>query len=147
VPLLEAPPQSSRPRASVLIADNVEEWRAEVRKILGQQIELQIIAEACDGLEALQRSAELNPDLVLLDIGMPVLNGLRAAQQIQHISPQSRIVFLTQERDDEIRSAALDAGAHGYVLKANAASELLPTITAVLRNGHRANYVDTLYED
>jgi DNA-binding NarL/FixJ family response regulator len=70
---------------------------------------------------------------------MPVLNGLEAAGQIQQVSPQSKIVFLTQESDADIRLAALDAGAQGYVLKANAASELLPTITAVLLNGHRTN--------
>ena len=82
------------------------------------------------------KATKLHPDLVLLDIGMPVMNGLDAADTIRQVSPRSRIVFLTQEDDADIRDAALEAGAHGYVLKMNAASQLLSTIAAVLRNGH-----------
>jgi CheY-like chemotaxis protein len=99
VQLLEKLPRSSCPWASILIVDDVAEWRAHVRKILEKHTEWQIVAEACDGLQATQRAAELNPDLVLLDIGMPVMSGLEAATQIQQISPKSRIVFLTQESD------------------------------------------------
>ena len=124
--------RSSCPEASVLIVDDLAEWRARVRKILERQPALQIVAEACDGFQAIARAAELKPDLVLLDIGMPVLNGLEAAGQIQTSSPQSKIVFLTQESDAGIRRTALDAGARGYVLKSNAVSELLPTIGAIL---------------
>ena len=133
--------RGSHPTTSVLIVDDVAEWRAHVCKLFENQPGWKVVAEACDGLQAIQRTAELTPDLVLLDIGMPVLNGLEAAEQIQQISPQCKIVFLTQERDADIRSAALDTGAHGYVLKANAGSELLPTLTAVLRNGHQADHV------
>lgn len=136
---LEEPPRSPRPAASVLIVDDLAKWRTEVRKLLEKQSDWQVVAEACDGLQAIQRAAELSPDLVLLDIGMPYLNGLEAAAKILQISPRSAIVFLTQESDADIRSAALDTGARGYVLKANAASELLPTITAVLLNGHGTN--------
>jgi len=75
----------------------------------------------------------LNCTLTLsCDIGMPILNGLEAAQQISKTSPVSRIVFLTQNADRELMSAALNTGAKGYVLKANAATELLPVIAAVL---------------
>ena len=105
--------------------------------MLEKQPELQILAEACDGFEAVRKAAELEPDLVLLDIGMPVLHGLDAADQIRRVSPRSRIVFLTQENDVDIRSAALAAGAHGYLLKIDAENKLLTTIAAVLRNGHR----------
>ena len=99
---------------------------------------MQIVAEAHDGFQAVRRAAELNPDLVLLDIGMPVMNGLDAADQIQRISPQSKIVFLTQENDVDVQSAALAADAHGYVLKLNAQSKLLSTIAAVLGDGDQA---------
>ena len=133
---------SEKPRnacqvASILIVDDIAEWRARVREILEEQSEWQIVGEACDGFQAVQKATELHPDLVLLDIGMPVLNGLDAAAQIRRISTRSKIMFLTQEDDSDVRSAALAAGAHGYVLKINAESELLTTIAAVLRNGHR----------
>jgi len=133
--------------ASVLVVDDVAVWRVEVRKMLEMQPEFQIVGEACDGLQAIQKTAELNPDLILLDIGMPVLNGLEAAKQIQRISPRSKIVFLTQEPDADLRRAALNAGGEGYVLKGNAASELLDTIAAALGNGHRAHQAGMLLRD
>ena len=142
--LLASPNAKTRRMASttsVLIVDDVAQWRSQVCKLLENQLGWKVVAEACDGVQAIQMTAELSPDLVLLDIGMPVLSGLEAAKQIQQISPKSKIVFLTQERDADVRSAALDTGAHGYVLKANAGSELLPTLTAVLRNGHQADHV------
>jgi len=99
----------------------------------------QIIGEACDGFQAIQRAGELHPDLVLLDIGMPVLNGIEAVTHIQQISPQSKVVFLTQESDADIRRSVLDSGANGYVLKTNSATELLPAIDAAL-NGHSSEW-------
>jgi len=90
-----------------------------------------VVGEACNGLEAVQRTAELVPDLVLLDIGMPILNGIEAARQIHQHSPAIRVIFVTQEDDVEVRDAALDTGAEAYVLKANAATELLHTVDAV----------------
>jgi len=100
--------------------------------MLEQQPGWQIVGEACDGFQAIQRAGELHPDLVLLDIGMPVLSGIEAAAHIQQISPQSKVVFLTQERDGDIRRSVLANGAKGYVLKANSATELLPALNAVL---------------
>lgn len=97
---------------------------------------MQIVAEACDGIQAVHSAAQLHPDLILLDIGLPVMNGLDAADKIRQVSPRSKIVFLTQENDADIRDTALAAGAHGYVVKSNAERELLGTIAAVLRNGH-----------
>src|SRR5215467_3994655 len=147
--LLASPNAKTRQMASttsVLIVDDVAQWRSQVCKLLENQLGWKVVAEACDGLQAIQRAAELSPDLVLLDIGMPVLSGLEAAKQIQQISPQSKIVFLTQESASDVRSAALDTG-HGYVLKANAGSELLPTLTGLLRNGHQADPVGTPLAD
>jgi len=139
-------PQVPSSRATVLIADDIAAWRVRVREILCSRPECQIVGEASDGIETVQRVAELKPDLVLLDIGMPVLNGLQAAPQIQWAPPHSKIVFVTQESDADIRRAAIDAGALGYVLKSNAASELVPTITAVLHNGHTLRQADALLE-
>jgi len=93
-----------------------------VREILETQTELRTVSEACDELQAIQSVQELNPNLVLIDIGMPVLNGLKAAKQIQRIAPESKIVFLTQDSDADIRRSAPAAGAR----KANAVCETPP---------------------
>jgi DNA-binding NarL/FixJ family response regulator len=97
-------------------------------------LDLVIIGECSDGLEAVQKSEELQPDLVLLDIGLPNLNGVEAARQIRKIAPASRILFLTSYRWPEIVHAATSVGALGFVLKLNASRELLPAIRTVLRD-------------
>lgn len=112
----------------ILVADGFAPWRSKVRSLLQVRPEWQVIGEACDGLEAVQRTTELRPDIVLLDIGMPILNGIEAAKRIRQCSPSSRIIFVTQQNDSDTRLAALAAGAEAYLVKANAASELLPAI-------------------
>jgi DNA-binding NarL/FixJ family response regulator len=114
----------------ILVADDFAEWRVRVRSMLQARPEWQVIGEACDGLEAVQRTTELRPDIVLLDIGMPMLNGIEAAKRIREHSPSSRIIFVTQESDADIRTAALATGAEGYLLKAHAMNELLPAVEA-----------------
>ena len=131
--------RNSSARAKILIADDLAEWRARVRGILRGRPEWQIIGEACDGLQVVQKASELRPDLVLLDIGMPVMNGFHAAVKLREAAHVPKIVFLTQDNDPELRSAALTIGAEGYVLKTNAATELLSAISTALRNGLRTN--------
>ena len=92
---------------------------------------MQVIGVACDGLEAVQKAAELQPDLILLDIGLPMLNGIEAARQIRQVSPNSKILFLSQELDVEVARAALNAGGHGYVVKSDAFSELFAAVETV----------------
>src|SRR5215470_11253879 len=121
----------------ILVADDVVEWRVGIRSILKARPEWQVIGEAGDGMEAVQRTAELRPDIVLLDIGMPLLNGIEAAQRIRQVSPSSRIIFVTQNDGRESMTAALAAGAEGYVLKASAARDLLPAIETAMRDGHK----------
>jgi DNA-binding NarL/FixJ family response regulator len=94
--------------------------------------ELQIIGEALDGLEAVRRAKKLQPDLILLDIGLPKLNGLEAARQIEAVAPTARILCVSENRSRDIAEAALANGAGGYVLKSDAGSDLLPAIRAVL---------------
>src|SRR4030095_8425698 len=89
--------------------------------------------EVCDGAEAVQQAQELQPDLILLDIGLPTLNGIEAARRIRKVSPTSKILFVTENRSTDIVEEALSTGASGYVVKSNAGSELLPAIEAVLR--------------
>jgi DNA-binding NarL/FixJ family response regulator len=86
-----------------------------------------------DGLEAVKKAEELKPDLVLLDIGLPKLNGIEAARQIRQFSHNSKIVFLSMVKSVDIVQAALGTGALGYVCKADAQSDLLPAMEAVLR--------------
>jgi len=122
-------------RVRILVADDFSEWRIHIRSILQTRPEWQVVSEACDGSQAVQEAAELQPDMVLLDIGMPVLNGIEAAKKIHQVSPGSRIIFLTLNNDSEVRSAALATGAEAYLLKTRAASELLPTVEAALCDG------------
>jgi CheY-like chemotaxis protein len=100
--------------------------------MLGKQPELRIVGEVSDGLEAVQVAQELQPDLILLDIGLPALNGIEAARRIREVSPSSKILFMSENRSPDIAEEAIRTGASGYVVKSDAASDLLPAIKAVL---------------
>ena len=117
----------------VLIVDDYEDWRRTVRQLLQERPELQVICEVSDGLEAVQKAEELKPDLILLDIGLPKLNGIEAARRIRQLSPNSKIIFLSQDNSLDVVQVALSTGAQGYVYKADVRSDLLPAIEAVLR--------------
>jgi len=116
----------------ILVVDDWEPWRRLVCSTFQSQAELQIIAEAADGLDAVQKAEELQPELILLDIGLPKLNGIEAARRIGKLVPNSKILFLTQESSDDVVREAFSLGAWGYVVKAHAASELLPAVYAVV---------------
>ncbi len=118
---------------SILLVDDFEPFRQFVIATIKKQPELQVICEASDGLVAIQKARRLQPQLVLLDIGSPTLNGIEAARLILAFAPKSRILFLSQESSRAIVQAAFDSGAWGYVLKSDAGRELLPAINAVLR--------------
>ncbi len=116
----------------VLVVDDYEPWRRQVFSILQTRPELRVVAEAADGLEAVQKAQELNPDLILLDIGLPKLNGLEAAKRIRQVAPDAQIIFLTQNSDRDVVGAALSIGAQGYILKTDAGSELCTAVAGVL---------------
>ena len=118
----------------VLVVDDNEPFRRFVRATLRSKPELKVISEVSDGLEAVQKALELQPDLIVLDIGLPGLNGLEAARRIRKLSPKSTILFLSQESSPDIVQEALSLGALGYVMKAHAAVDLLIAVEAVLRN-------------
>ena len=94
---------------------------------------MQFVGEVSDGLEAVQQAQQLQPDLILLDIGLPTLNGIEAARQIRQVSPKSKILCISENRSPDIVEEALGTGARGYVVKWDAGSELLPAVKAVLQ--------------
>jgi len=117
----------------ILVADDFEGWRRQVRLLFQARPQWQIIAEVSDGSAAVQNAADLKPDLIVLDIGLPKLNGIEAARGIRLLSPSSTIVFLSQNNDPDVVRAALSTGALGYVHKTDVLRDLLPAIEAVLQ--------------
>ena len=115
----------------VLVVDDYEPFRRFICSTL-RRPELQIVGQASDGLEAVQQAEELQPDLILLDIGLPSLNGIEVARQIRKLFPRSIILFVSQESSADVVQEALAMGALGYVVKAHAGSDLLPAVGAVL---------------
>jgi DNA-binding NarL/FixJ family response regulator len=117
----------------VLVVDDYEPFRRFVSSTLRKRPEFQVVGEASDGLEAVHKSAELQPDLIVLDIGLPTLNGIEAARRIRQLSTGSKILFLSQESFTDVAREALSSGALGYLVKTNAGSELLPAVDSVLQ--------------
>jgi DNA-binding NarL/FixJ family response regulator len=124
------------PSVRVLVVEDFEPFRQFIASTLQKRPELQIICEVPDGLEAVQKAQELQPDLILLDIGLPTLNGIEAARRIRNLSPESKIIFLSQESSADAVHEALGLGALGYVVKVHAGSELLAAVEAVLQGNH-----------
>lgn len=120
----------------VLIIDDFEPWRRVVRWMLQPSPEWQIVGEASDGIEGIQKSEELQPDVILLDIGLPKLNGIDAAQPILSVAPHAKIIFVSVELCPELVEGALRTAGHGYVVKSDAASDLLTAMQTVT-NGQR----------
>ena len=117
----------------VLVAEDYPPFRRALASIMQSRPGLQIICEVEDGLEAVQKAEELKPDLILLDIGLPKLNGLQAARQVLKRAPESKIIFVTQETSPELVQEALSLGAQGYVVKTRLESDLLVAVEAVLQ--------------
>jgi len=116
----------------VLVVEDFEPIRDVVCKKLQTDPNLQVVGQVSDGLEAVQKAQELQPQLILLDIGLPTLNGLEAARRIRIVSPSSKIVFLTQANSTEMIEEALRIGAKGYIVKVDIARELLRGVAVVL---------------
>ena len=116
----------------VLVVEDFEPFRRFVCSTLGKGFHLQVIGQLSDGLDAVQKAAELKPDLILLDIGLPSLNGIAAGRRIRKLAPDSKIIFVSQESSPDMVHEALSFGARGYVLKARAGVDLLAAVEAVL---------------
>lgn len=139
---MEASHNKTRLDARILIVEDFPPFRRFISSILGNRLGLTVIGEVSDGLDAVQKAAVLKPDLILMDIGLPTINGIEAARQIHELYPKSKIVFLSQETSTDIVKEALSTGAWGYVVKANAASQLLGVVEAVV-SGTRFLSTDT----
>jgi DNA-binding NarL/FixJ family response regulator len=114
------------------VVDDFAPWPRFVIAKLRQNQNMQIVGVASDGLAAVLKAAELQPDLILLDIGLPKLNGIEAARRICKVAPKSKILFLSQEIDVEVARVALSDG-HGYALKSDADDELFAAIEVVMK--------------
>ena len=115
----------------VLVVEDYEPFRRSVCSMLDKRRDLQIAGEVSDGLEAVNQAAKLQQDLILLDVGLPSMNGIEAARRIRKLSPKSKILFVTQESSDEVVQEALNLGAWGYVVKTRAGNDLLAAVESV----------------
>jgi DNA-binding NarL/FixJ family response regulator len=119
----------------ILVADDFAAWPRFISSIIVKHTDWHIVGEAVDGFETVQKAEELKPDLILLDIGLPKLNGIEAIRQLRELVPNSKILFLSGLRDPDIVREALRTGASGYVVKSDVGSELTKAIEATLRGG------------
>src|SRR5258708_15761655 len=118
----------------ILIADDHEVVRRGLSTLLKTHEGWDICGEAKDGREAVEMAKQLKPDVVVLDIGMPNLNGLAAARQLTQQDPHQKVIILTLTDSDQVIREALDAGARGFVLKSDAAPDLVSAVEALQRN-------------
>ncbi len=123
------------PEIRVLIADDHAILRDGIRSLLEIQPEIRVVGEAANGREALEKVKLLSPDVVLMDVAMPEMNGLEATRQIKALHPQIKILILTQHDDREYVEPLLQAGASGYVLKRSGGREVLTAIRQVYESG------------
>jgi DNA-binding NarL/FixJ family response regulator len=115
----------------VLIADDHAVFRWGLRTLLGSEPDMQVVGEAATGKEVLERAAELRPDVILMDLQMPQVNGIEATRRILEANPHVGVVVLTMFEDDESVFSAMRAGARGYILKGAPPSEILKVVRAV----------------
>ena len=116
----------------ILVVDDNESVRKKICERLTSRDEFEVICEAVNGLEGVRNAEELQPDIVVLDISMPVFGGIEAAARIRRVAPKARIVFLSQHKLPGIAEAALASGGHAYVVKSDAAADLIPAIKAAI---------------
>jgi DNA-binding NarL/FixJ family response regulator len=118
----------------LLLAGDHEIVRKGLRSVLEAQRDCEVVGEAADGRQAVALVKELNPDIVILDISMPLLNGLEATRQILKIRPQTKVLILTMHESDPLIRDVLDAGARGYILKTDAGRDLITAVESLRRN-------------
>jgi DNA-binding NarL/FixJ family response regulator len=117
----------------VLVAEDYPAFRRSLVSTVHSRADIQVVCEVADGSGAVQKARELQPDLILLDIGLPSLNGIEAARRIRSVSPNSKILFVSENHSSDVIEEALRTGALGYVVKSDAGSDLFPAVEAVLQ--------------
>jgi DNA-binding NarL/FixJ family response regulator len=117
----------------VLLVDDFADFRESIRSVLCNDSDFEVVGEAADGLEAVQMAVKLQPDLIVLDLNLPSLNGLEVASRIRSLSPGSKIVMASQECSADVVHEAIRVGVLGYVRKTEVDSQLLPAIEAALQ--------------
>jgi DNA-binding NarL/FixJ family response regulator len=115
----------------ILLVDDFASWRSYVASVLQERECFEVVGEAADGQEAIEKATELQPDLILMDIAMPKLNGIEAARCIRDRAANSKIVFISLEISDELAEAAVAVGAQAYIAKREIRAKLLPTIDSL----------------
>jgi DNA-binding NarL/FixJ family response regulator len=115
----------------ILLVDDHPVVRQGLKTLLEGRSGWEVIGEASDGAEALEKAKDLNPDVMVLDVTMPKMNGLEACRLLRRQAPQLEILFVTQHDSPQMMREALEAGARGYVVKSNAARDLLAAVEAV----------------
>src|SRR6266853_2926041 len=118
----------------ILVADDHQVVRTGLRALLESKTGWQVCAEAANGREAVEKAGQLKPDVAVLDIGMPLLNGVEATRQIRKLSPQTEILILTMHDSEQLVQEVLGAGAHGYILKDHADRNLVAAVDALRRH-------------
>jgi DNA-binding NarL/FixJ family response regulator len=122
----------NRSSQRVLLVDDFKPFLQFLCSTLGKKPEIQIVGQASDGLEAVRKAEELRPDFIVLDIGLPSLNGIEAARLIRNVSPNSKILFLSNESSDEVIEEALSVGAWGYIKKIGSGNALLSAVESII---------------
>ncbi len=120
--------------ARVLIVDDHEIFRRGLRALLEPSSEWQVCGEAVDGMDAVEQCRKLKPDIVVLDVSMPRLNGLEAARLIKKEDSEAQIVIITQHDSPQIRAAAMEAGAQAFVTKSAVGNDLVSALRAIVQN-------------
>jgi len=122
------------PELKILVADDHELMRRGVRSLLEAEHGWKVVGEASNGQELLKKAQDIKPDIIVLDIGMPVLNGLEASRRLKKILPAVKILILSMHDSEQMARAVLESGARGYVTKADTARDLVLAIEAICRN-------------
>jgi two-component system, NarL family, response regulator LiaR len=120
----------SKTTIRVLLVDDHEVARRGIRSVLAGNPDLEVVGESADGEEAVKKTSELRPDIILLDISLPGISGIDAAKSVHKISPETRVIFVSQHDSVRIAKDAMSFGASGYVVKSDAGRDLLAAIDA-----------------
>jgi len=116
----------------ILAVDDFQIWQDFLKEIFASERDFELLTFVGDGLEAVQKAAELRPDVILMDLSLPGINGLEATRRIRSVSPNSKVLFLSEHHGHDLVAAAFEAGASGYVLKSDSNSDLVVGIRGIL---------------